>query len=170
MLDEWQSRIAGLSTAVTIAPDVAPFDAERLLACPELNRIAGDKVMVLRRDDGREAWLHTLADRGAEVIARSVYRMIELSPSPGANEWFGAQAAGGCGFALSIASADAGRRLANHVLALPDADWLMRQPVMTQHPKIAQALRECGWREVREHPPGVSALVHALESLRKPRP
>ena len=46
----------------------------------------------------------------------------------------------------------------------------MRQPVMTQHPKIAQALRECGWREVREHPPGVSALVHALESLRKPRP
>ena len=170
MLDEWQSRIAGLSTAVRIAPDVAPFDAERLLACPELNRIAGDKVMVLRRDDGREAWLHTLADRGAEVIARSVYRMIELSPSPGANEWFGAQAAGGCGFALSIASADAGRRLANHVLALPDADWLMRQPVMTQHPKIAQALRECGWREVREHPPGVSALVHALDSLRKPRP
>jgi hypothetical protein len=42
----------------------------------------------------------------------------------------------------------------------------MRQPVMTQHPKIAQALRECGWREVREHPPGVSALdleARALE-------
>jgi uroporphyrinogen-III synthase len=126
--------------------------------------------MVLRRADGREAWLHTLADRGAEVIARSVYRMIELAPSPGANEWFDAQAAGGCGFAFSIASADAGRRLANHVRALPDADWLMRQPVMTQHPRIAQALRECGWREVREHPPGTEALVHALESLRKPRP
>jgi uroporphyrinogen-III synthase len=96
--------------------------------------------------------------------------MIELAPSPGANEWFDAQAAGGCGFAFSIASADAGRRLANHVRALPDADWLMRQPVMTQHPRIAQALRECGWREVREHPPGAEALVHALESLRKPRP
>jgi uroporphyrinogen-III synthase len=64
----------------------------------------------------------------------------------------------------------AGHRLAKHVSALPCADWLMHQPVMTQHPKIAQALRECGWREVREHPPGVSALVHALESLRKPRP
>ena len=170
MLDAWQSRIAGLSTAVRIAPNVAPFDSERLLACPELNQIAGDKVMVLRRADGREAWLHTLTERGAELIARSVYRMIELAPSTDANEWFRAQAAGGCRFAFSIASADAGRRLADHVLALPDADWLMSQPVMTQHPKIAQALRECGWREVREHPPGVSALVHALESLRKPCP
>lgn len=170
MLGEWQSRVAGLTAAVRIAPDVAPFDAERLLACPELNRIAGDKLMVLRRADGREAWLHTLADRGAEVIARSVYRMIELAPSPGANEWLCAQAASGSGFALSIASADAGRRLAKHASALPYADWLMSQPVMTQHPKIAQALRESGWREVREHLPGASALVHALESLRKPRP
>jgi uroporphyrinogen-III synthase len=71
---------------------------------------------------------------------------------------------------LSIASADAGRRLARQVSSLPSGDWLMSQPVMTQHPKIAQALRESGWREVREHLPGASALVHALESLRKPRP
>ncbi len=169
MLGAWQSRIAGLAAESAIAPDVAPFDAERLLARPELNRISGDKVVVLRRADGREAWLHTLADRGAEVIARSVYRMIELVPSPCANAWFGAQVASGCGFVFSIASADAGRRLANHVLALPCADWLMSQPVMTQHPKIAQALREHGWREVIEHPPGGSALVHALESRRKPR-
>jgi uroporphyrinogen-III synthase len=169
MLCAWQSRITGLAAAVRIAPDVAPFDAERLLARPELNQVAGDTVMVLRRADGREAWLHTLADRGAEVIARSVYRLIELAPQPGASEWFGARAAGGAGFALSIASADAGHRLAKHVSALPCADWLMHQPVMTQHPKIAQALRERGWREVREHPPGVVALVHALESLRKPR-
>jgi len=169
MLDAWQSRITGLAAAVRISPDVAPFDAERLLARPELNQVAGDKVMVLRRADGREAWLHTLADRGAEVIARSVYRLIELAPPPGASEWFGARAASEAGFALSIASADAGHRLARHVSALPCADWLMRQPVMTQHPKIAQALRERGWREVREHPPGVSALVHALESAWKPR-
>jgi uroporphyrinogen-III synthase len=167
MLTSWQSRIPGLARAVTIAPSAPPFDADRLLARPELVQIDGDTVMVLRRADGREAWLNTLSERGAEVIARSVYRMIELAPSQVADEWFLATAAQATPFALSIASADAGRRLASHVASLSCAGWLMSQPVLTQHPKIAQSLREQGWPDVREHPPGVSALLHALESLRK---
>ncbi len=170
MLGSWPSRIPGLAHAVTIAPSLAPFDADRLLGRPELLAIGGDTVMVLRRADGREAWLNTLAQRGAEVIARSVYRMIELLPSPVADEWFDKTASQARPFVLSIASADAGRRLASHVSSLPCAGWLMSQPVLTQHPKIAQSLREQGWPDVREHPPGVSALVHALESLRKPHP
>lgn len=170
MLATWQPRIPGLARAVTIAPSLAPFDADRLLARSELVGIGGETVMVLRRADGREAWLNTLAERGAEVIARSVYRMVELVPSPVADEWFGTTASQATPFAFSIASADAGRRLASYVSSLSCAGWLMSQPVLTQHPRIAQSLRDQGWPDVREHPPGVTALVRALESLRNPHP
>jgi hypothetical protein len=170
MLASWRSLVPGLARAVTIAPSAAPFDADRLLARPELVGIGGETVMVLRRADGREAWLNTLTERGAELIARSVYRMIELAPSPVADEWFGTTSSQARPFVFSIASADAGRRLASHISSLPCAGWLMSQPVLTQHPKIAQSLREQGWPDVHEHEPGLSALVHALESLRKPHP
>jgi uroporphyrinogen-III synthase len=41
---------------------------------------------------------------------------------------------------------------------------VLSRPVLTQHPRIAQALRAHGWTHVVRHRPGAAGLVAAIES------
>jgi uroporphyrinogen-III synthase len=85
-------------------------------------------------------------------------------PPPEARGWLAAAAAADAPVAFSIASADAGARLAAFVRALDCAAWVLSRPVLTQHPRIAQALRAHGWTHVVRHRPGAAGLVAAIES------
>jgi hypothetical protein len=51
------------------------------------------------------------------------------------------------------------------VAPLAWAGFVRGQPVLTQHPAIARALRSDGWRRVIEHPPGQEGVIAALESV-----
>ncbi len=166
----WHRRVAGLEQAPTVAPEGPEHDAAALLERPEFAALQGVGVAVLRRSDGREAWLRTLEERGAALAAVDVYRAQPADPPEGAAAWLAERAAAGRPFAVSIASADAGLRFAAFVAGLGCVDWVRGQPVLTQHPRIAQALRTQGWRTVRKHPPGLSGLSGALESLPDPTP
>jgi uroporphyrinogen-III synthase len=161
----WYDRVASLADAPTLAPEGPLHDADALLERPEFAALLGVGVAVLRRADGRESWLHTLRDRGAALAAIDVYRARPADPPADAAAWLAARAADDRPFAISVASADAGRRLAAFVAGLACADWVRGRPVLTQHPRIAQALREQGWRSVRKHPPGLGGLSGALESM-----
>jgi uroporphyrinogen-III synthase len=164
-LEPWTARIEGLAAASRIEPPAPPYDAQGLLARDELASLAGVGVAVLRRADGREAWLHALRARGAAVRAITVYAARDADPPAGAAGWLAERAATGGSVAFSIASVDVGERLARFVGALPCARWALGCPALTQHPRIAEALRARGWRRVLRHAPGAEGLAAAIESL-----
>jgi uroporphyrinogen III methyltransferase/synthase len=166
----WRSRVSGLDAAAVVAPDGPPYDADALLARDVFRDLAGSRVMVMRRSDGREAWLRTLAARGATVLPVSVYRARPLDPPADAAAWLAGRAAADTPFAVSVASAEAGRRLAAVVAPLACADWVRAQPVLTQHPGIGAALTKQGWPRVLVHAPGTAGLLGALESLKDDPP
>ncbi len=167
-LQRWESRSPGLLDVQCIEPAQAPFDADALLARAELQDLKGIGVTVLRRSDGREAWLQTLRERGARLTVVTVYRVHAIEPPDHARSWAASRADQDTRVVISIASADAGRRLFESIRGWPKSDWLWAQTVLTQHPRIADELRRQGWTHVEEHAPGIKALLHRLESLRKP--
>jgi uroporphyrinogen-III synthase len=79
-LERWRARLAGLDAVPVLEPRRAPYDADALLAEPEFASLSGVDVAVLRRADGREAWLQTLRARGARLHAVSVYTAHEAMP------------------------------------------------------------------------------------------
>lgn len=164
-LDAWRGRIDGLAAAPTIEPPTAPHDAEALLSREELASLRGVGIAVPRRADGREAWLRVLRARGATLQDLTVYSAGEVDPPEGAADWLEGRRSAGAGVAFSIASASAGARLAGFAATLACRDWALACPALTQHPRIAEALLEQGWRRVLRHRPGAEGLIAAIESL-----
>jgi uroporphyrinogen-III synthase len=163
-LDGWAGRLDGLGRVTVIEPLAPPHDAEALLARPELASLERTGVAVLRRADGRESWLHALRARGATLHAVTVYAARDASPPAEAGGWLEARRTADAPLAFSVASSDAGARLAGFVRTLPCADWALGRLVLTQHPRIAEALRAQGWRRVARHRPGAAGIAAAIES------
>ncbi len=53
------------------------FDSEGLLALPEFAEVSGQKILIIRGEDGRETLAETLRQRGAEVDYMAVYRRVK---------------------------------------------------------------------------------------------
>lgn len=63
------------------APE-AGHDSEALLVLPRLQRVAGEKVLILRGEGGRDLIAQTLSQRGAQVEWAELYRRVvpEIGP------------------------------------------------------------------------------------------
>jgi uroporphyrinogen-III synthase len=192
----WRARLPGLRAATIIEPAAEPFDAAALAAHPALADLSGRRVLVLRRRDGSRSWPALLGARGASVREVIAYRALPAAPPESAAGWLAARWREHATVVASIASADAGRRLAAWARRLdqagdeppgeapgnapgeapgkapgePPGEWLLGRPVLTVHPRIAQALSQSGWRDVRVHAPGTEALLGRVESLRHQLP
>jgi uroporphyrinogen-III synthase len=162
----WHDAVPGLAAVRTIEPTAPPFDAEALLAHPELAAPAGVPIAVPRRADGREAWLDALRARGATVHALDVYASRPRETPPAEADALRAALDARGPLAFSVASAEAGVRLAAVAARIGRDAAARARPVLTQHPRIAQALAAQGWRDVRTHAPGTEALAAAIESAR----
>jgi uroporphyrinogen-III synthase len=162
-LDRWAPRVPGLAEAPVVSPSREPFDAAGLLAEPALADLAGQRVAVLRRADGREDWLATLRGRGALLEATIVYRSTPLAPGPAAAAWLQDRAGCDAPVAFSVTSAGVAERLGRWVGAQACARWAFAQPALAVHPRIAQALRSQGWQRVHLHAPGPAGLLHGVE-------
>ena len=150
-------ELAHYGLASVLAPS-GKFDSEQLLALPELQQVAGQRVVIFRGDGGREILGDTLTARGARVEYAECYRRSR--PDAGAGEllrhWARAELD-----AVTVTSSEGLRNLYDMVGKLA-RHWLKRTPLFVPHERIAAAARELGLERVELTGPGDDGLMDAL--------
>ena len=142
-----------LGIANVIAP-AERFDSEGLLALPELQNVAGWRVLIFRGDGGRELLGDTLRARGATVEYAACYRRSK--PQQDAAVLLDAAPD-----ALTVTSSEA---LGYLWQMLDDAqrDRVCAIPLFVPHKRIAELAQRQGWRQVRLTDAGDDGLLFAL--------
>jgi uroporphyrinogen-III synthase len=129
-------------------------DSEGLLALPELQDVAGKRVMILRGDSGRELLGDTLKARGATVDYVGCY-LRRKHPVDGA--------------ALAAARPDAITVTSSEALAHLWASlqgtartMLAAMPLFVPHARIAELARQQGWANIIVTESGDDGLIASL--------
>jgi len=140
---------------------VAPrerFDSEALVALPELQDMAGKRVIIFRGDGGRELLGDTLKARGARVDYLSCYRRGKpaADPAPLLKLW-----GDGRLDALTVTSSEGLRNLYDMVGKLGQS-WLRQTPTFVPHARIAEQAAGLGLHRVIATGPGDDGLVAGL--------
>jgi len=133
-------------------------DSEALLALPQLQEVAGKRVVIVRGVGGRGLLAETLRKRGAQVDFMECYR--RLRPQADAAPLLARWQAGGID-AVTVASAETLHNLAA-LLGEAGVSLLARTPLFAPHEKIAEAARRFGIAPVIATPGGDDGLVDGL--------
>jgi len=133
-------------------------DSEALLALPQLNEVAGKRVVIVRGVGGRALLADTLRARGAQVGFLECYRRVR--PQADAAPLLACWQTGGID-AVTVASAETLHNLAA-LLGAPGAPLLRHTPLFAPHEKIAEAARRFGIADVIATPGGDAGLVEGL--------
>ncbi len=130
------------------------FDSEGLLALPELQNVAGRRVMIFRGDGGRELLGDTLTARGATVEYVTCY--LRSKPELDTGALLAAKPD-----AITVTSSEA----LNHLLEMLDAAQLrsvLAIPLFVPHERIASAAARQGWQHVAVTGSGDDGLMSGL--------
>lgn len=151
-----------------IAPS-EQFDSDALLALPELQRVAGMRIVIFRGEGGRERLAEVLRERGATVEYAVSYRRLQpaADPEPLLRNW-----RHGSIHAVSAMSAES---LNNFYAMLTDEGraLLYSTAIFVPHVRIAERASELGIKEVHVTGPSDDALIEKLIDVlcsRKPTP
>jgi uroporphyrinogen-III synthase len=140
-----------------LAPE-SGADSEALLALPALANVAGRRVVVFRGEGGRELLGDTLAARGARVEYAECYRRAaprqDVAPLLDAWDRGAIQAV--------TSSSSAGLANLDAVLGPAGRARFRGTPLFVSHPRIAEAARQLGVRQVQACGPGDDEMVAAL--------
>lgn len=156
-------RAAG---ATSVLSPAERFDSEGLLALPELQELAGRRVIIFRGDGGRELLTEGLRARGATVELVSCYRRlppVEEMPA------LARTLLGTAPDALVITSSEG---LDNLLAGLPKpaAEVLRRTTLFVPHARIASHARAAGCAKLILTPGAdaglVAGIVHHFEDSR----
>jgi uroporphyrinogen-III synthase len=139
-----------------ITPD--GHDSEALLALPQLQNVAGKRVVIVRGVGGRALLADTLAARGAQVALMECYRRVR--PQADAAPLLARWQAGGIA-AVTVTSAETLHNLAA-LLGEAGMPLLAATPLFAPHEKIAEAARRFGIARVIATPGGDDGLVDGL--------
>lgn len=141
-------------------------DSEALLALPQLQQVAGKRIVIVRGVGGRALLAETLRARGAQVDFLECYRRIRpaADAAPLRAHWQG----GGID-AVTVASAETLHNLAA-LLGEPGAALLATTPLFAPHEKIAEAARRFGIAPVIATPGGDAGLLDGLVNWFRNKP
>jgi uroporphyrinogen-III synthase len=144
-----------------IADIVSPqqrFDSEALLALPQLQDMAGKRVVIFRGDGGRDLIHDTLQARGATVEYVTAYRRSRprIDPAPLLALW-----GDGRLDAVTLTSSEGLRNLWD-ILGKLGQSWLKKTPLFVPHARIAAVARELGLKYIFITGPGDDGLVAGL--------
>lgn len=123
---------------------VTSFDSEGLLALPELNAVAGKRVLILRGEGGRKLLGDTLRTRGAVVEYVDCYR--RAVPQTGA-EGLSELLAAGRADALTLTSSEGLDNLCT-LLGAEALQALQALPAFAPHPRIVEHARTKGFTAI----------------------
>lgn len=134
------------------------YDSEGLLELPQLQAVAGKRIVIFRGDGGRELLADTLTARGAKVEYVECYRRARprADAAPLLRAW-----ARGEVHAVTVTSSEGLRNLFE-MLGKLGQSWLRRTLLLVPHQRIAEAARELGCTRVAETAPGDEGLMAGL--------
>ncbi|HEX5393445.1 MAG TPA: uroporphyrinogen-III synthase [Rhodocyclaceae bacterium] len=152
-----EAALARHGVTQVIAP-ADRFDSEALIAMPELQNVAGWKVVIFRGDGGRELLGDTLIERGATVDYVTSYRRGKPDTPPTSlmklwNE--------GHLDAVTLTSSEGLRNLYDMLDQLGRA-YLRATPLFVPHARIAEQARALGMKHLELTGPGDEGLVNGL--------
>ena len=148
-----------LGVEQVIAPQQR-FDSEALLALPALQQMAGRRVAIFRGEAGRELLGDTLRERGAVVEYIACYRRSRPQQDMSG---FDRNAD-----AVIVTSSEAMGYL-REMLDEAGRAHFADVPLFVPHPRIAEAARRHGWREVMQTKAGDDGLLSGLIAWAKKR-
>jgi uroporphyrinogen-III synthase len=152
---------AAALAAVGIADARMPattMDSEGLLALPELDNVAGKRIVIFRGDGGRELLRTALEARGARVVQIECYRRGR--PEGGATGLIEAWRDKRID-AVTLTSSEG----LNNLWAIFDDEgraYLAATPAFVPHPAIAEHARNLGLHSVIVTPPADAGLIASL--------
>lgn len=142
------------------APDIVPqqrYDSEGLLAHPALQQVAGERILILRGEGGRELLAETLRQRGATVDYVELYRRECPPPDVAERDWL---------IKTDIITVTSGEALQNLVKLTAEADRaaLLAKPLLVVSERTAAQARELGFTQpaILASSAGDDAIVQSL--------
>jgi uroporphyrinogen-III synthase len=117
-------------------------DSEALLALPELQQVAGQRIVILRGDGGRELLATALRERGAEVSHLECYRR---EPEPADAGLLSRHWQAGELDVILITSSES-LRLLYRLVQGEDRARLLDTALVVNHPRVAATAAQLGWR------------------------
>jgi uroporphyrinogen-III synthase len=129
-------------------------DSEALLAVPELQAMAGRRVLIVRGEGGRAFLGDALRGRGATVEYAECYRRggPTQDPAPLLAAWRAGRVD-----AVTVSSSEA----LDHLMAL-EPGWLERVPLFVPHARVDAHARQRGAREVVPAGPSDDQMLERL--------
>src|SRR5471032_2634687 len=156
---------------VTETPTDPRYDSEALYAAIEAHfgpdGLKDKRVLIVRGDGGREWLADALSAAGAKVEKVAAYRRIV--PEPSMRDWERIHALlAGEAHAWLLTSSEGVRNLeelAREHLTVDETLTLKHAPLVTPHPRIAEASRQAGFDRITVSGAGDERIVQALGGI-----
>jgi uroporphyrinogen III methyltransferase/synthase len=165
------SAEAAAEAEIPAAPADPRYDSEALYAAIEAHfghdGLKDKRVLIVRGDGGREWLADTLGAAGAKVEKVAAYRRIV--PEPSMRDWERIHALlAGEPHAWLLTSSEGVRNLeelAREHLTVDETLTLKHAPLVTPHPRIAEAARQAGFDRITVSGAGDERIVQALGGI-----